>query len=134
MIHSRMVVGMARYQSRFPNADVVLFEPEREEYRLFFSNIFSFEARRQVCEIAYRATRRDLWRRRDTLAPMLQRHGLTLRLDLLQDQERSVWEGIERGRVEARAPVADRLSLVLTRLETATAGRPRQAARRFRRP
>lgn len=134
LIHSRMVVGMARYQSRFPNADVVLFEPEREEYRLFFSNIFSFEARRQVCEIAYRATRRDLWRRRDTLAPMLQRHGLTLRLDLLQDQERSVWEGMERGRQAAGAPVVDRLSLVLTRLETATAGRPRRAARRTTRP
>ena len=59
MIHSRMVVGMAGYGARFPDADVVLFEPERDEYRLFFSTIFSFSSRREICQIAYAATRRD---------------------------------------------------------------------------
>jgi hypothetical protein len=126
-----MVVGMARYRSSFPGADVVLFEPEREEYRLFFGNIFSFQARRHVCEIAYRATRRDLWRRRDTLAPMFRRHGLTLRLDLLQDQDRTVWEGAGMAQGRAGAPVADRLSLALVRLETATAGRSPRVRRRI---
>ncbi len=116
LIHSRMVVGMARYSKRFPQADIALFEPDRDEYRLFFSNIFSFRSRRQVCEIAYQATRRDLWRRRATLGPMLERHGLRLRLDVLQE-ERDVWEGVglEGGRPDS---VAERLSEILSLLES----------------
>ena len=131
MIHSRMVVGMARYHAHYPDADVVLFEPERHEYRLFFRNIFSFRSRREICEIAYRATRRDLWRRRAGLEPILRRHGLGLRLDLLQDQERTVWEGVGMGREGPGAGVADRLSTALARLETG--GRPRRVRTRARR-
>jgi NTE family protein len=118
LIHSRMVVGMSRYQNTFPNADVVLLEPERHEYRLFFSNIFSFRSRREVCEIAYRATRADLWRRREQLGPVLRRHGLTLRLDVLADQDRDVWQGAGVNRAGRRPVVTDRLSGVLAQLET----------------
>lgn len=131
LIHSRMVVGMARYRSHFPRADVVLFEPGRDEYRLFFSNMFSFNSRREVCELAYRATRHDLWRRRSLLEPILRRHGLTLRLDLLKDPDRSVWEGVGMGRSGPGAAVADRLSRALTRLESSGGPRPlRKRARR----
>ena len=34
----------------------------RDDYRMFFTNIFSFSARKAVCEHAYLATRRDLLR------------------------------------------------------------------------
>lgn len=120
LIHSRMVVGMARYETDFPGADVALFEPERSEYRLFFRNIFTFAARREVCEIAYAATRRDLWARRAELAPMLKRHGLTLNLDVLQEESRDVWEGagVPREGATPRKSVTDRLSRALERLET----------------
>jgi len=131
LIHSRMVVGMARYHTHFPEADVVLFEPRRDEYRMFFSNMFSFASRREVCEIGYRATRMDLWRRRTTLEPMLRRHGLSLRLDLLKDPDRTVWEAVGMGREGPGAAVADRLSRALTRLETA--GTPRRVRIRARR-
>jgi predicted acylesterase/phospholipase RssA len=131
MIHSRMVVGMARYHTHYPDADVVLFEPERHEYRLFFGNIFSFRSRREVCEIAYRATRRDLWRRRETLGPILRRHGFRLSLDALEDQDRTVWEGVGLDPDGPGARVADRLSHALARLETgATRVRSRRRAAR----
>ena len=117
MIHSRMVVGMAGYRARYPNADVVLFEPERDEYRLFFSNIFSFSSRREICQIAYAATRRDLWRRRATLDATLRRHGLRLRMDVLQDQERDIWAGLGLPCSGVSSTVADRLSRALDRLE-----------------
>ena len=127
MIHSRMVVGMARYHAHYPTADVVLFEPERHEYRLFFSNIFSFRSRREVCEIAYQATRRDLWRRRGTLAPIFRRHGFRLRTEVLRDQDRTVWEGVGLGPHGPGAAVTDRLSHALARLET---GAPPKRVRR----
>lgn len=115
VIHSRMMVGMARYEQGFPEADIALFEADRSEYRLFFSNIFSYRSRRTVCEIAYQATRRDLWRRRRSLGPMLEKHGLRLRLDVLQDKDRDLWTGV--GIPEAPGTVADRLGDALRDLE-----------------
>jgi len=117
LIHSRMVVGMSRYKTRFPDADVVLLEPERDEYRLFFSNIFSFRSRREVCEIAYRATRQDLRRRQATLAPILQRHGYRLRTDVLADTARDVWHSVGVTRHGRRAKLSDRLAATLAHLE-----------------
>lgn len=135
LIHSRMVVGMERYRHHFPGTDVILLEPERSEYRLFFSNIFSFQSRAEVCEIAYEATRRDLWRRRTALGAALARHGLRLRLDVLAAEGRTVWEGV--GLVDGRraAPVTDRLAGTLAELEApdrARNGKRRAVRRRVR--
>lgn len=124
LIHSRMMAGMARYADHFPHSDVALFKPEPNEFRLFFNNIFSFKARREVCEIAYRATREDLWRRQEELEPMLKRHGLRLRLEGLQ-KPRSIWEGV--GLVDDRTPsLADRLSDALSQLEAEVQHPPRK--------
>ena len=41
IIHSRMRVGMEKYDRQYPDADVVLFEPDREDADMFFANIFS---------------------------------------------------------------------------------------------
>ena len=42
IIHSRMRVGMERYRRQYPNADIVLFEPDREDSDMFFANVFSY--------------------------------------------------------------------------------------------
>jgi predicted acylesterase/phospholipase RssA len=94
LIHSRMEVGMAAYAARFPGADVLLFEPPPDEYAMFFANVFAFAPRLAVCELAYRTTRRDLWQRRAALAPVLARHGLALRDDMLRDRTRTVWDAV----------------------------------------
>lgn len=117
LIHSRMVVGMSRYRNNFPDADVVLLEPERNEYRLFFGNMFSFKSRREVCEIGYRATRQDLLRRQKTIGPILARHGLRLRTEVLGDPARDVWESVGVHRTGRRSPVTDRLASALLALE-----------------
>lgn len=93
LVHSRLELGMSSYTTRFPEADVVLFEPARDEYGMFFANIFSFDTRRSLCELAYRATRRDLRARADELRPLLARHGIELRDDVLDDDERKPWDG-----------------------------------------
>lgn len=115
LIHSRMVVGMSRYKSAFPDADVILLEPEPREYRLFFNNIFSFKSRREICEIGYRATRQDLLRRQSTLGPILRRHGLRLRVKPLEE-ERNVWESVGVSRNGRRVAVTERLGAVLAEL------------------
>ena len=115
LIHSRLEVGMATYAKRFPKADVLLFEPARTEYTMFFTNMFSFAARKKVCELAYQSTRLHLRQRRAQLEPVLARHGIRFRTRILEDDARTVWHGV--GMPEERAPVSSRLDHAVQRLE-----------------
>ncbi len=90
IIHSRMRVGMDRYKHQYSDADVVLFEPTRDDAEMFFTNVFSYRDRRRLCEHAYQRTRVDLYRRRHELRPILERHGLDLDLVVLKDHRRSL--------------------------------------------
>ncbi|HEX3127503.1 MAG TPA: patatin-like phospholipase family protein [Thermoanaerobaculia bacterium] len=97
LIHSRLEVGMAAYETKFKDADVVLIQPERDDYLMFFTNIFGFAERRTVAEHAYTSTRRYLLQNYDRLEPVFARHGLRLRRDVLE-QERELWSGVWEGR------------------------------------
>ena len=116
LIHSRAVLGMERAAQSHPDSDLVLFQPESTEHRLF-TNLFRFRSRRKICEIAYQQTRQDLWRRRELLGPLFEKHGLTLQLDVLADPHRTVWDCIERPH-EMKVSVADQLDAALRVLET----------------
>ncbi|MEE4378345.1 MAG: patatin-like phospholipase family protein [Candidatus Competibacteraceae bacterium] len=85
IVHSRMKIGMSKYATQYPNKDVILFEPNSGDAEMFFSNVFSFANRYQVCEHAYQTTRRDLLSRKNELAPLFARHGIRLRLDVLEN-------------------------------------------------
>ncbi len=88
LIHSRMKIGLARYTADYPDRDIILFEPNSGDAKMFFSNVFSFTNRRKVCEHAYQTTRRDLLARRNELIPLFARHDIHLRVDILEDQSR----------------------------------------------
>jgi predicted acylesterase/phospholipase RssA len=123
LIHSRMLVGLKAYAPRYPKQSLVLIEPQADDYRMFFTNIFSFSQRKAVCEYAYRATRRDLLRRYDELAPVFARHGVRLRKEVLSDPTRDLWVGVglhggtRRGSVAGVLPVERALHHALDRLE-----------------
>jgi predicted acylesterase/phospholipase RssA len=101
IIHSRMEVGMAKYVTQYAHADVVLFEPHRDDARMFFTNIFSYSHRRQLCDNAYRRTRADLLRRAETLAPVFAKHGVRLRADLLAESSRHVEHAVAPAQLPA---------------------------------
>jgi predicted acylesterase/phospholipase RssA len=90
IIHSRMKVGMEKYRRQYPHADILLFEPDREDADMFFANIFSYTQRARLCETAYRNTRARLYAQRDALEPMLGRHGISLDLERLRAPTRSI--------------------------------------------
>jgi len=90
IVYSRMQSGIAQYARDYPDKDILLFEPTRDDAKLFFSNVFSFQSRRMVCEHAYQMTRRDLLNRADELEPALRRYGITLRRDRLEDEQRTI--------------------------------------------
>lgn len=89
LIYSRMKVGMATYRSRFPAADTLLLEPDRNDERLFFTNVFRYAGRRRLAEHAYQCTRRDLLAQAEALGPLLRRRGLRLNMEVLRDQKRA---------------------------------------------
>lgn len=117
MIHSRLATGLAAYGRKFPEADVILFEPPADDYDMFFTNVFSFASRQMVCEHAYNSTRQQLRKRRDELEPILARHGLRLRRDILENDSLNVWDGVGLGRYEHRPGVLNDLDALLNRLE-----------------
>jgi predicted acylesterase/phospholipase RssA len=91
IVDSRKTTGFKKYAHTHPNADLILIEPECDDTSLFFSNIFSFQNRHDVCEHAYQATRRHLLNRAEEIVPKLERHGLRLRRDVLTDPSRRLY-------------------------------------------
>jgi predicted acylesterase/phospholipase RssA len=90
IIHSRMKVGMDKYATQYPHADILLFEPAREDVDMFFARIFSYAQRRRLCALAFDSTRSYLRCNAGTLAPRLARHGLALRRQRIDDTRRDV--------------------------------------------
>ena len=98
IIHSRMRVGMEKYRQQYPGADVVLFEPDREDADMFFASIFSYSQRKRLCAAAYQKTRQNLAARAHTLAPTLAKHGVTLRTDRIGDPARTLPQALSDAR------------------------------------
>jgi len=92
IVDSRKRTGFKKYEHTHPDADLILIEPECDDESLFFSNIFSFKNRHDVCEHAYQATRQHLLSRADELQSVIERHGLSLRLDVLKDETRTLYD------------------------------------------
>jgi predicted acylesterase/phospholipase RssA len=85
ILHSRLEAGMTNYAAMYPDTDIFLFQPSNQDSEMFFTNIFSYSNRRRMCELAYQNTRMMLWERREEIGPKLARHGLRLKLPVLQD-------------------------------------------------
>jgi predicted acylesterase/phospholipase RssA len=95
LIHSRMRVGMSKYDTQFQHAKVILFEPDRHDSQMFFTNVFSYTNRANVCQHAYQTTRRDLRMRREELEPVFEKHGIRLRHGVLEDADRHFTAALE---------------------------------------
>lgn len=114
MIHSRLALGMKHYRQAWPDADLVLLEPDAADPELFGANPFSYGQRRRLAEHAYQQTRAWLRANEASLAPTLARHGITLRAQVLQDRRRVL---VAPPRVRRLAPALARLHGVLDDLE-----------------
>ncbi|MBL8298681.1 MAG: patatin-like phospholipase family protein [Rhodanobacteraceae bacterium] len=116
LLQSRVQASLSKYRSHYANADVVLFEPNADDVRMFFSNVFSYDNRLQVAEHAYRSTLTDLRSRRSELEPLLARHGLALDMSVLDDDRRTLRSGL--GPAPApHTPATARLREALDELE-----------------
>ena len=95
LLQSRMQVGMQRHAQQYDDIDQLVFEPSPRDGDMFFTNAFSYGARADVCDFAHAATLADLRDRYDELAPVLARHGLTLRREILDAPHASLSSSLE---------------------------------------
>jgi hypothetical protein len=132
VIHSRMHVSLANYVTQYKDADVVLFEPRSDDAEMFFTNIFSYATRRQVCEHAYQRTRKDLLKRHFELEAILKKYGISLNLDVLRDEKRTLDQGLFRR--TRNLPREERLHGATLDLSDAVADLERWVGRASKRP
>jgi predicted acylesterase/phospholipase RssA len=116
MIHSRLELGLKRYEHTHPGTDIVLFEPDHRDARMFLANTFSYSQRRELAEHAYQSTRTLLRRQHDTLAPKLARHGIGIDRTVLYDTTREL-VATEVDRLVRSGRALQRLDEVLGELE-----------------
>jgi predicted acylesterase/phospholipase RssA len=88
MIHSRMELGMKHYERVYPATDIILIEPDHRDPELYLANTFGYGHRKQLAEHAYQQTRAMLRARRASLAPQLERHGITFNTEVLGEAHR----------------------------------------------
>jgi len=126
-IHSRMGTGFRSYAHTYPDAEVILVEPDLADHRMFFSNIFSASNRREVCEHAYARTLEHLRAHREEIGAKLEKSGMRLRAEVLDGPPRLLFEARElepptaRGMVGDIRQTLDRLGAALDRLESTVA-------------
>ncbi|NDY94514.1 patatin-like phospholipase family protein [Wenzhouxiangella limi] len=115
LIQSRMQVGMAKYQTEFPGSSILLVEPNRNDERMFFTNVFSYSSRNELVDHAYRTTRAELLARADAMESFLEPYELGLNRQILR-KERSFTEAMA---AEKRylAPMGNSLARSLDQLD-----------------
>ena len=85
LIHSRMQAGFNNYEPRFPGQQVLIFEPDRQDQRMFFTNIFRLSSRKEICEHAYQTMRKQLLTRYEKLSEHFTKLGLSLDFEGLKE-------------------------------------------------
>jgi NTE family protein len=132
LLQSRMQVGMAKYATQYEHTDQLVFEPNPDDAEMFFTNVFSYSSRQRVCEHAFQATLADLRARRDLIGPMLARHDLRLRDEILDDERVSLVSGLDP-RARRHSNTTARLKRALDDVDALVASRRPAPANRGRR-
>ncbi|MEO8012164.1 MAG: patatin-like phospholipase family protein [Dokdonella sp.] len=129
LLQSRIHASMPKYSSNYVSADLLLLEPDTDDADMFFTNVFSFAHRKRLAEYAYQRTRTDLRERREVLAPLFARHGLSLREDVLDDEQRTLLSGLTI-KPPRRSQSTSSLHRTLDDLDLALAGGKRRVSKR----
>ena len=76
LVHTRMQYRLRATRERYPEVDLLLFEPEADDMVMFRYNVMRYSARLIIAEHGYRKTRSVLERNRTYYTEVLGRHGI----------------------------------------------------------
>ena len=115
LIQSRMQIGIGKYATQFPSASILLVEPNRNDERMFFTNMFSYSSRSDLAEHAYRTTRAELLARADELEKFLAPYDMVPNREALAST-RTLKQSL-RAEPPYLAPLGNNLARSLDRLD-----------------
>jgi predicted acylesterase/phospholipase RssA len=115
LIQSRMQIGIAKYANQYPQSSILLVEPNRDDERMFFTNMFSYSSRSELAEHAYRITRAELLARADDLEKFLAPYDMAPDRAALAE-ERTLFASLRREPAYL-APLGNNLARNLDRLD-----------------
>lgn len=78
MMRSGLNYHIKQLRRRHPDVDIILIEPRRDDYQMFFYNIMRYSARLLVAEHGYKSVALDLADRYTEYKEILTRHGLNI--------------------------------------------------------
>jgi predicted acylesterase/phospholipase RssA len=76
LIRSQVVYGLQAVRDRFPEVDIVMFEPEAHDWTMFSYHPMRYSVRERIAAHAFEETRDRLIRDRDELTRTFARHDL----------------------------------------------------------
>jgi predicted acylesterase/phospholipase RssA len=78
MLHGRMQYGLERYRREYPEVDILLIEPTRDDLRMFGYHIMRYGARRVVAEHGYRTALEYFRRNEARTRRLFAKHGIQM--------------------------------------------------------
>ncbi len=93
VLHSRMKYGIERYEHEFPDVEIILIEPPRDDLKMFLYNILRYSVRVGIAEHGFKTARRMFLEHFDEYAGVFGRHGIRLAQDLADYEYRRMLGG-----------------------------------------
>lgn len=116
IVQSRLKSGLEKYKVKYPNADIILIEPNNDDEMLFNTNLFSYSQRDKLCEYAYQQTKEQIVEKADHIQAVLKRHGFELNEKNLYNKGRKLSDFLNQQKT-SRSRVKRRLDETLSQLE-----------------
>jgi predicted acylesterase/phospholipase RssA len=77
-VRTKLYQGLRRYRLQYPDATILLIEPQEDEADMMLSNPMNFAARRRVLRYGFDSAARQLTARSQEFAAACAAHGITL--------------------------------------------------------
>lgn len=94
VLHSRMKYGLARYAREFPDVEIIVIEPPRDDLKMFLYNILRYSVRVILAEHGFKTARRMFLDHLEDYGKMFARHGIQLSPDLAEHEYRRMCAGV----------------------------------------
>lgn len=106
MAQSQLDRDLDLVRNKYPDIDIMVIEPRRDDEHLFVFNLMDFEAREELATIAFESVAIDLVTHFPSIKRLFSRAGLELSKDLLVDQLQRVIAGDAAGALIASEETA----------------------------
>ena len=116
IVQSRLKSGLEKYTTHYPEADIILIEPNKDDEMLFNTNLFSYSRRDELCEYAYQQTRIQIQQKIDPIRAILKRHHFSINDTNLYNEKRTLEDFLKQEK-SGDSRVKRRLDETLNKLE-----------------